>query len=62
MIKRVALPVASFLAIAFLISSCASSSEEQSSFSSRVAVPGEKLPDEGSVTPGAGGASSNIHF
>ncbi len=65
MIKRVALPAASFLAVAFLLSACASPSEvmtEQPSSSSRAAVPGERLPDEGTVTPGTGGSSANIHW
>ena len=59
MIKRVVLLAASFLAIAFLLSACASPSEvmtEQPSSRSAAPVPGERLPDEGSVTPGASSA------
>jgi hypothetical protein len=63
MIKRVVLLAASFLAVAFLISACASPSEvmtEQPSSQSRAPVPGERLPDEGTVTPGSGGSSAKI--
>jgi hypothetical protein len=60
--KRFVLPAVSFLAIAFLIFACASPSEvmtEQPS-SRSAPVPGERLPDEGSVTPGSGGSSAKI--
>ena len=65
MIKRVILPAAWFLAIAFLISACASPSEvmtEQPSSQGGAAVPGERLPDEGSVTPPAPGSSAGVRW
>jgi hypothetical protein len=65
MIKRVILPAASFLATAFLISGCASPSEvmtEQPSSHSGAPVPGERLPDEGSVIPPAPGSSAGVRW
>jgi len=65
MIKRFVPPAASFLAIAFLISACASPSEvmtEQPSSQSGAPVPGERLPDEGSVIPPAPGSSAGVRW
>ena len=61
-IKRLVIPAASFLAIAFLISACASPDEVMTEQQSGAPVPGERLPDEGSVAPPAPGSSANIHW
>ena len=53
------------LAIAFLISACASRDEGitgEPSSQSGATVPGEKVSDEGSVTPGAAGSSATVHW
>ncbi len=65
MIKRVALPIVSFLAVVFLISACASPSEEmteQPSWQSAVPVPGERIPGEDSVVPVPGGPSAGVRW
>jgi hypothetical protein len=65
MIKRLALAAASFLAVAFLISACASPSEvmtEQPSSRSGAPVPGETIPDDGSFAPGTGGSSASVRW
>jgi hypothetical protein len=64
-IKRLILPAASVLAIVFLISACASPSEvmtEVPGSSSRAAVPGEKLDDEGNFAPGPAGSSAGVRW
>jgi hypothetical protein len=63
--KRFALPAVLFLAIAFLISACVSRDEnvtEQSSVQSAATVPGEKIPDEGTFSPGPPGSSGSVHW
>jgi type IV pilus biogenesis protein CpaD/CtpE len=63
--KRFAIFTVLFLAIAFLISACASRDEvttEQSSAQTGSTVPGERVSNEGAVTPGAPGASANVHW
>ena len=63
--KQLAISTVLFLAIAFLISACASSDEvttEQSSAQTGSTVPGERVSDQGAVTPGAPGASANVHW
>jgi starvation-inducible outer membrane lipoprotein len=65
MIKRVALPAALLFAIAFLISACASPDElmtEETSSRSAAPVPGERLPDEGTVAPPAPGSSAGVRW
>jgi hypothetical protein len=64
-IKRIAIPAVSFLAIAFLISACVSRDEdisERSSSQSAATVPGEKIPDEGAYAPGPPGSSGSIRW
>jgi hypothetical protein len=64
-IKRFALPAVLFLAIALLISACVSRDEditEQSGSQSAATVPGEKIPDEGSFSPGPPGSSGSVHW
>jgi hypothetical protein len=55
-----------FLVLVFVMSSCASSNEvtTESSTQSAAAVPGEKVPGEGGLTPaaGPGGASAGVHW
>jgi type IV pilus biogenesis protein CpaD/CtpE len=63
--KQLAISTVLFLAIAFLISACASSDEvttEQSSAQTGSTVPGERVSDQGAVTPGAPGAGANVHW
>jgi hypothetical protein len=63
--KRLAIFGALFLAIAFLISACASRDEvttEESSAQTGSTVPGERVSNEGAVTPGAAGTSANVHW
>jgi len=63
--KRLAIFAAFFSAIALLISACASHDEgttEQSSAQTGYTVPGERVSDQGAVTPGAPGASANVHW
>jgi hypothetical protein len=65
MIKRFARCALFFLAIVFLLSACASSDEGttgESTSQSSATVPGEKMSDEGRVTPGAAGSSANVHW
>jgi hypothetical protein len=65
MIKRASLPITSLLAIVFLLSACASPNEvmtEEASSRSAAPVPGERLPDEGTVTPGTGGPSAGVRW
>jgi len=65
MIKRVAVPIVSFLAVVFLISACASPSEEmteQPSWQSAVPVPGERIPGEDSVVPVPAGPSAGVRW
>jgi len=63
--KRLAIFGALFLAIAFLISACASRDEittEEPSAQTGSTVPGERVSDQGAVTPGAPGAGANVHW
>jgi hypothetical protein len=63
--KRLAIFAAFFSAIAFLISACASRDEvttEESSAQTGSTVPGERVSDQGAVTPGSPGASANVHW
>jgi hypothetical protein len=63
--KRFALAAVLFLAIALLISACVSRDEdisEQSGSQSAATVPGEKIPDEGSFSPGPPGSSGSVHW
>jgi len=63
--KRLAIFGALFLAIAFLISACASRDEvttEESSAQTGSTVPGERVSNEGAVTPGGPGTSANVHW
>ena len=63
--KRLAVFAVLFLAGAFLISACASRDEGitgEPSSQSGATVPGERLSDEGSVTPGATGSSATVHW
>jgi hypothetical protein len=63
--KRFALPAILFLAIALLISACVSRDEEiseQSGSQSAATVPGEKIPDQGSFSPGPPGSSGSVHW
>jgi len=65
MIKRVAVSVASFFAIVFLISGCASRTEEmteRSSSQGAAPVPGEKIPGEDSLPPPTGGPSAGVRW
>jgi hypothetical protein len=52
------------LAIAFLISACASHDEavSEGSSSQAASVPGERVSDEGALTPGATGSSASVHW
>jgi len=52
------------LAIAFLVPACASHDEVSSdgSGSQAARVPGEKVSDEGALTPGAAGSSASVHW
>jgi hypothetical protein len=62
---RFAMCTALFLVIALLLSACASSEEpttSESASQSTGTVPGEKMSDEGRVTPGAGGSSASVHW
>jgi len=62
--KGLAIFGALFLAIA-LISACASRDEvttEESSAQTGSTVPGERVSNEGAVTPGAAGTSANVHW
>jgi hypothetical protein len=64
-LQRIALQIALFLATAFLISACASSSEvmtEQPSSQSAAPVPGEKIPDEETLAPGPGGSGAGVRW
>jgi hypothetical protein len=64
-IKRFAVPAVLFLTSGFLISACVSRDEditEQSSSQPAATVPGEKIPDEGTFSPGAPGASGSVHW
>ena len=63
--KHLAIFAAFFSAIALLLSACASRDEgttEQSSAQTGSTVPGERVSDQGAVTPGAPGASANVHW
>jgi hypothetical protein len=63
--KRLAIFGALFLAIAFLISACASRDEittEEPSAQTGSTVPGERVSNEGAVTPGGPGTSANVHW
>jgi len=59
--KRLAISAVLFSAIAFLISACASH-DEGSGSQSAANVPGERVSDEGSLTPGAAGSSATVHW
>jgi hypothetical protein len=51
--------------MALLLSACASSDEAttgESTSQSSATVPGEKMSDEGRVTPGAAGSSASVHW
>jgi hypothetical protein len=65
-INRTALSGLVLLVIAFLFSACASTTDEattgESSSQSSAAVPGEKMSDEGRLTPGAPGSSASVHW
>jgi type IV pilus biogenesis protein CpaD/CtpE len=63
--KRLVVFIVLFSAIALLISACASRDEvttEESSAQTGSTVPGERVSDQGAVTPGAPGASANVHW
>ena len=63
--KHLAIFVVFFSATTFLISACASRDEvttEESSAQTGSTVPGERVSDQGAVTPGAPGASANVHW
>jgi hypothetical protein len=63
--KRLAIFAALFSVIVFLISACASRDEdttEQSGAQTGSTIPGERVSDQGAVTPGAPGASANVHW
>jgi preprotein translocase subunit SecG len=63
--ERFAMCTVFFFVIALLLSACASSEEgstTESTSQPTVTVPGEKMSDEGRVTPGAGGSSANVHW
>lgn len=62
MIKQAALTGVLVLLIAFLLSACATSGDEATTSGSTATVPGEKMSDEGRVTPGAAGSSANVHW
>jgi hypothetical protein len=65
MIPRFASYAVSLLAIAFLISACASRDEsvvEESTSQGEAAVQGEKVPDRPAFTPGSQGSSSQHGF
>ncbi len=65
LMKRLATSVVLFLAVAFLISACASRDEGitgEPSLQSGATVPGERVSDEGSLTPGAAGSSATVHW
>jgi hypothetical protein len=54
-----------FLVIALLLTACASSDEtisDPSTSRNQASVPGEKIPDDGSFTPGPAGSSGSIHW
>jgi hypothetical protein len=60
-----AMCTALFLVIALLLSACASSEEgttSETASQSSGTVPGEKMSDDGRVTPGAGGSSASVHW
>jgi hypothetical protein len=62
-IYRLAIRVIFFAATAFFINACASERQEALTESSAGPVPGEKLPDEGRVVPGAApGANANVRW
>jgi len=65
-IKQAALTGVLVLLIAFLLSACATSGDEattgESTSQSSATVPGEKMSDEGRVTPGAPGSSASVHW
>jgi hypothetical protein len=64
-IERLALPAVLLLAVACLISACASPNEvmtEQPGSSNRAAVPGERLPDEPDFTPATTGPSAGARW
>jgi starvation-inducible outer membrane lipoprotein len=63
--KRFALCAALFLAIAFLISACASRDEaltDESASQSAATVPGEKMSDDGGYAPGPPGSSGSVRW
>jgi hypothetical protein len=63
--KRFALCAALFLAIAFLMSACASRDEattDESASQSTATVPGEKMSDDGSYAPGPPGSSGSVRW
>jgi len=64
--KRAGLSGILILLVAVLLSACASSGDEattgESTSQSSAAVPGEKMSDEGRVTPGAPGSSASVHW
>ena len=65
MIQRVAVRVTLFLAVAFLISACASPNEvmtEKPSSQSGASVPGERTGDEDNFAPGTGGSSASVRW
>jgi hypothetical protein len=63
--KRFALCAALFLAIAFLMSACASRDEattEESGSHGTAAVPGETVPGEETLAPGPPGSSASVRW
>lgn len=62
MTKRAALTGVLLLLIALLLSACATSGEEATTSGSTPTVPGEKISDEGRVTPGAAGSSARVNW
>src|SRR5262249_44504864 len=65
--KRFALRAVLFLAVAWLLSACASEDAMSGgsgslSSTSSTPVPGEKISDEGAFTPGGPGASGSVHW
>ena len=65
MISRFASYAVLLFAMAFLVSACASHGEatiEESSSQSGGTVPGEKIPDQGTFSPGPAGSSGSVHW
>ncbi|PYJ75035.1 MAG: hypothetical protein DME72_01010 [Verrucomicrobia bacterium] len=65
MFKRFAVYGVLFLTSGILISGCVSRDEdvtEQPGSQSAATVPGEKIPDQGNVAPGAPGSSGSVRW